>query len=240
MLHKTKGVVLNTINYSDKYILVQIFTEMFGQVTYMVSKTKSKNTKVPRSIFFPFAIVEMETQHQASRDIQRIKEARNALPLFYIPTQIGKTSMAFFLSEFLTRVLRDTGDSRMVFDFLYHSIQILEMTDKSIANYHLVFMIKLSRFLGFYPNLEDYGKNYLFDMLNGEFVPYKPMHRYFLDRYESEALSRLARITYENMHHFIFNRQDRINILNRMLEYYRLHLYDFPQIKSLEVLHQLF
>ena len=220
MLHKTKGVVLNTINYSDKYILVQIFTEMFGQVTYMVSKTKSKNTKVPRSIFFPFAIVEMETQHQASRDIQRIKEVRNALPLFYIPTQIGKKSMDFF--------------------FLYHSIQILEMTDKSIANYHLVFMIKLSRFLGFYPNLEDYGKNYLFDMLNGEFVPYQPMHRYFLDRYESEALSRLARITYENMHHFIFNRQDRINILNRMLEYYRLHLYDFPQIKSLEVLHELF
>lgn len=240
MLHKTKGVVLNTINYNDKYILVQTFTEMFGQVTYMVSKTKSRNTKVPRSIFFPLAIVEMEVQHQASRDIQRIKEARSSLPLFSIPTHIGKTSMAFFLSEFLTRVLRDTNDSRLIFDFLYHSIQILEMTDNSIGNYHLVFMIKLSRFLGFYPNLEEYEKNNLFDMMNGEFVAQQPMHKHFLNRSESEALSRLARITYENMHHFIFNRLDRINILNRMLEYYRLHLYDFPQLKSLEVLHELF
>ncbi len=240
MLHKTKGLVLNTINYNDKYVLAQIFTDSFGKVTYMVSKAKGKNTKVPKSLFSPLALLDLNVEHQASRDIQRIQEARVETYSYGISADMGKTSMAFFLSEFLTRVLRDTSDSRLLFSFISQSVQVLEMTDKSIANFHLVFMLKLSHFLGFYPNLEDYGEHSLFDMINGEFVLYQPLHKHFLNKADSKALSLLARISYENMHRFVFSRQDRMNIINKILEYYRLHLYDFPALKSLDVLHELF
>lgn len=240
MLYKTRGLVLNTINYSDKYVLAQIFTESFGRVTYMVSKSKGKNTKTPKSLFSPLAILELEVEHQASRDIQRIREARSELFLYDISGNLSKTSMTFFLSEFLTRVLKDINDSQLLFSFLEQSVHILEMTDKSISNFHLVFMLKLSHFLGFYPNLEEYRENYLFDMINGEFVMYQPLHKHFLNRSDSRSLSLMARISYENMHHFVFAQQDRINIINRILEYYRLHLYDFPALKSLDVLHELF
>lgn len=240
MLHKTRGLVINTINYNDKYMLVQIFTESFGRITYMVSKAKSRNSKVPKSLFSPLAVLDLEVEHQASRDIQRIREARAEAYLYGVMGDMGKTSMAFFLSEFLSRVLKDTSDSRLLYSFLEQSVQVLDMTDKSIANYHLVFMLKLSHFLGFYPNLEEYREHDLFDMINGEFVTYQPMHKHFLNRYDSKALSLLARISYENMHRFIFSRQDRITIINRILEYYRLHLYDFPALKSLDVLHELF
>lgn len=232
--------MLSTINYNDKYVLVQIFTESFGRVTYMVSKAKGKNTKAPKSLFSPLAILDLEVEHQASRDIQRVREARSELFLYDISGSLSKSSMAFFMSEFLSRVLRDTNDSQLLFSFLEQSVQILEITDKSIANYHLVFMLKLSHFLGFYPNLEEYRENSLFDMINGEFVTHQPLHKHFLNRTDSKALSLLARISFENMHRFVFSRQDRINIINKILEYYRLHLYDFPALKSLDVLHELF
>lgn len=238
MLHKVKGVVLNTINYNDKYILVQMFTDTFGRTTYMVAK--SKRAKVPRSLFSLLSLLDMEVEHQASRDIQRIKEIRPLLYYHSISTDMKKTSMAFFLSEFLTRILRDNNDGQLIFDYLSQTINILEMTDKSIANFHLVFMLKLSRFLGFYPNMENYRQGALFDMVNGEFVYKQPLHRHFLNQSDSLALSRLERITFENMYHFAFSQQERITIINRILEYYRLHLYDFPQLKSLDVLHQLF
>ncbi len=240
MLLKTKGIVLNNINYSEKYNLIQIFTEVAGQVTYMVSKTKSRSTKVPRSLFAPLAVLDLEVDHQPLRDIQRIREARPDMHYLSITSHIGKTSMAFFLSEFLTRVLRDINDTRLIFDFIYQSINILEMTHHSIANYHLVFMLKLTQFLGFSPNLEDYNRGELFDMLNGEFVGRHPSHPHVLTVADSEVLARLARITYENMHFFVFRQQDRVTIINRILEYYRLHLYDFPHLKSLDVLHELF
>jgi len=220
-------------------MLTQIFTEDFGRVTYMVAKTKSKTTKVPRTFFTPLALLNMEVDHQLSREIQRIREVNSLLQLYSVAGDMKKTSMAFFLSEFLTRTLKDINESKLLFDFLYQSIHILEMTDKSIANFHLVFMLKLSRFLGFYPNLDNYSEGQYFDMENGEFVFRQPL-KYYTNRQESYALSRLGRITYENMHKFGFSQQERINIINRMLEYYRLHLYDFPQLKSLDVLHELF
>jgi len=240
VLHKTKGLILNTINYNDKYVLVPIYTESFGRVTYMVSKAKGKSSKAPKSLFSPMAVLDLEVEHQASREIQRVREARPELYLYDISANLSKTSMAFFLSEFLSRVLRDADDSRLLFSFLEQSVQVLEMTDKSIANFHLVFMLKLSHFMGFYPNLEEYREGNLFDMINGEFVVSQPLHRHFLNRHDSKALSMLARISYENMHKFSFSRNDRLNILNRMLEYYRLHLYDFPALKSLDILHELF
>jgi DNA repair protein RecO (recombination protein O) len=47
-------------------------------------------------------------------------------------------------------------------------------------------------------------------------------------------------MTYENMALFRFSGNERQAIIYRILEYYRLHLADFPEIKSLEVLHAVF
>lgn len=240
MLYKTDAIVLNQINYNDKYVLVQIFTREFGRVTYMISKNKSKGTKVQRSLFSPLALLHLETEHKASRNIQRIREAQILYHQYDTMTNVGKTSMVFFLSEFLSRVLKETEDNTHLFNFLDQSIRILEMTDKSISNFHLVFMLKLSHFFGFYPNLEEYKQGSFFDMRNGVFVLQQPLHNNYVNRDESAHLARLARINFENMHKFIFTRQDRINIINRIIEYYRLHLGDFPKLKSLDVLHELF
>lgn len=240
MYQKIKGIILNTINYNDKYILAQVYTNNLGRVTYMVPKSNSKTSKVRKSLFSPLSILEMEVEHRDSRDIQRIKEAHIALPLYSIPESMSKTAIVFFLSEFMSKVLKEINDNNKLFDFLYQSVYILENADKSIANYHLVFMLNLSYFLGFYPNLEEYSEGNYFDMLNGEFTYKQPLHNHFVNSRDSFALSRLARISYENMHLFKFSQQDRINIINRMLEYYRIHLGEFSEIKSLEVLHELF
>ena len=240
MIQKVQGIVLGSINYNDKYILVQIYTDILGKVTYMVPKVNTRGSRVARSSFSPLAILEMEVEHRANRDIQRIKEAHTLLPLFSISTDIKKSSAVFFLSEFLSKILKDANESDHLFQYLFHSVQVLELAEQGIANFHLVFILNLTRFLGFQPNLEDYTSGDIFDMLNGVFVNKQPLHKHYISREDSAMLSKLARINYENMHLFKFSRQDRINIINRIIEYYRIHLNDFPPIKSLDVLHQLF
>lgn len=240
MLYKTQAIVLNTINYNDKYLLASLYTSEFGRVTYMVPKIKSKAGKIQKSMFAPLSILDMETDHLAKRDIQRIKEAQILYPLYSIQGNMIKTSIVFFLSEFLSRVLKETDEFQIIYNFLSQSVQVLEETEKGLANFHLVFMLKLTRFLGFYPNLEDYRENDYFDMLNGIFVSSQPLHNHYINKIDSKSLSLLSRISFENMHHFVFSRQDRLNIINRMLEYYRIHLHEFQTLKSLDILHELF
>lgn len=238
--YKTRGIVLSNIDYNDKYLLVQVFTEQFGRVTYMVSKSNGKNRRMHRSLFAPLSVLDMEVDHQASRNIQRIKESRLDLLQNGIAYDMTKTSIVFFLSEFLSKVLKDVENNPALFSFLSFSIETLNETQKSVSNYHLVFMLKLTRFLGFYPNLETYAKGNFFDLINGEFVSFQPLHNHYISAADGVALARLARINYENMHLFQFSRADRVNIINRMLEYYRIHLQDFSTLKSLDVLHELF
>lgn len=240
MFHKTRAIVLNTINYNDKYILASVYTDMFGRVTYMVPKLKSKAARIRKSLFSPLALLDMEVEHLPSRDIQRIKEVQTLSPLYSIQGNMVKTSLVLFLSEFLSRVLKDTDEYRIIFNYLSDSVQILEESEKGLSNFHLVFILKLTRFLGFYPNLEDYTRGDYFDLVNGVFVSRQPLHRHYVSGDESKVLSLLSRINYENMHHFQFSRQDRMNIINRMIEYYRIHLHDFQELKSLDILHELF
>ena len=240
MLHKTLGIVLSTIDYNDKYYLSVIYTETMGRVTYMLPKIKSKTSRLQRSLFSPLSILELEVDHQPSREIQRIREAHNSYPLFSIPTNMVKTSIVFFLSEFLNRILKETDDYRAIFNFISYSIKVLEELDKGLANYHIVFILKLTRFLGFFPNFENYKQGDIFDMLNGIFVGQQTLHKYFINKSDSQVLSLLARINFENMDRFAFSRQDRLNIISKMLDYYRLHLHDFPELKSLDILHELF
>lgn len=240
MFHKTRAIVLNTINYSDKYLLASVYTDQFGRMTYMVPRSKSKTSKIKKSIFSPLALLNMETEHQPSRDIQKIKEVYVLYPLHSISNNMVKTSIALFLSEFLSRILKDTDEYSIIFQYLSDSIQLLEESDKGLANFHLVFILKLTRFLGFYPNLENYREGDYFDMLNGIFADRQPLHNHYVNKTDSKALSLLSRISYENMHYFKFSRQERRNIIDRMIEYYRIHLHDFQDLKSLDVLHELF
>ena len=151
-----------------------------------------------------------------------------------------KSMVALFLSEVLFRVVREQEPDLRLFQYLYESIHLLEYADKGIANFHLVFLLGLLQPLGIFPSVESYHPGDYFDMLNGLFTDALPLHSHFLNETDSAAFVRLLRIGFENMALFGFSRQDRHAIIQHILTYYRLHLPDFPEIKSLSILQSLF
>ena len=240
MLYKTRAIVLYHVNYSDTYTIVHVLTEAFGPVSYLTAKTKGKTTRVPKSLFHPLSIVDLEVDHQNLREIQRLKEARVHISLLSILNNPVKSTMSIFLAELIGKVATDAQPDQRLFDFILESIRILEMLEKDYANFHLVFMIALSRFLGFYPDSNGYRPGMFFDLQNGVFATYKPDHPHFLNPDDSQVFFNLLRMNYENMALFAFSRHERKDIILRILEYYRIHLNRLPEIKSLEILHEVF
>lgn len=240
MQHKTRGIVLHNSIYSDIYVITLIYTEEFGITSYLRAKSKSRKTRTPQSLFHPLAVLDLEVDHRNLRDIQRIKEAKAHIPLVSLLNDPVKSAIGIFLAELIGKVVKEVQTNKILFDFLLQSIQILELTDKSCANFHLAFMVTLSRFLGFYPDDSGYKEGMFFDMRNGVFVISQPLHPHFLDPGESRFFYNLLRIKYENMTAFKLTGAERKTIITVILEYYRLHLTHFPGIKSLEVLHEVF
>lgn len=241
MLQKTVGIVLHTLKYNDTSNIVEMYTELTGRASFLVSVPRSRKAVVKSVLFQPLSLIEFEADFRANTTLYKIKEAKAFYPFSSVPYNPYKSSIALFLAEFLYRAIREEAENRPLFAYLVHSITWLDECGEGFANFHLVFLMRLSRFLGLYPNLEDYHEGDYFDMLNACFVSVRPqLHSSYINPDESGRLIRLMRMNYETMHLYSMNRAERTRCLTIINEYYRLHLPDFPLLKSLAVLQELF
>ena len=101
MLCKTRGIVLHTIPYNDKYSIIYMYTEAFGRASYLVSRSRGKKSTVSKALFIPLSVLEMEVEHLNKRDLHRIKETRICFPLNDVCCDPVKNVLALFLSEVL-------------------------------------------------------------------------------------------------------------------------------------------
>lgn len=241
MLQKTKGIVLRTLKYKDTSIIADIYTEVAGRASFLISVPRSRKAAVKSVLFQPLSLVELEVDFRPNTSIYKVKEAKAFYPFSTLPYEPYKSAIALFLSEFLYRAVREEVENRPLFAYLQHSMIWLDECRDGFANFHLVFLMRLSRFLGLYPNLEDYQRGDYFDLQNACFTSLRPqLHSHYIGPEEASRLTMLMRMNYETMHLFAMNRVERARCLTIMNEYYRLHLPDFPVLKSLEILKELF
>ena len=240
MYSTTRGIVLHITPYNDNYSIAHIYTELYGRTSYLIARQRKRKTRVANALFMPLSVLEMEVEHLKTRDIQRVKEVKICYPLSSIPAHPVKNAIALFLAEVLFRLIHTKEADPKLFDYLSNSIRYLEILEQGIANFHLVFLIYLSRYMGIFPNVESYTSGVFFDLLNGIFTPQTPDHSHYLNKEESAIFFRLLRLNYENIAIHSFSRKERTTIIQHILEYYRLHVTDFPELKSLAVMQSLF
>ena len=126
-----------------------------------------------------------------------------------------------------------------LFAYICDSMQWLDIAEKNFANFHLTFLMRMSRFLGFYPNLDDYVDGCVFDLRAATFSLLIPTHRDFLQPDDARRIHTLMRMDFPTMHLYRLNRTDRNRIVDVLLRYYSLHIPQFPELKSLSVLQEL-
>lgn len=241
MFQKTTGIVLHSLKYNDTTNIVDIYTELFGRLSFLVSASRSRKSAVKYVLFQPLSIIEIEANIRPNVNLHRIREAKSAFPFMTLPYDPYKSAIALFLAEFLYRSVREEAENRPLFAYLRHSIIWLDTCHENFANFHLVFLMRLSRFLGLYPNVDDYQKGDYFDLLNASFTSIHPqVHTFYIGGDEAYRVTRLMRMNYETMHLFPMSRTERARCLVIMNDYYRLHIPGFPELKSLSILQELF
>ncbi len=241
MLQTTEGIILRTTKYKDSALLVEAYTEAMGRASFLVVLPRSRKATLRAALFQPLSLVELVAEVRPSSSLHKVSEAKLSCPFASIPFDPFKQAIVLFLSEFLYRAVRHEQASPALFAYLKHSICWLDACRKNFANFHLVFLMRFSRFLGLYPNLDDYRPGAYFDLLNACFTPLRPQqHAFYIGTEESSRLLTLMRMNYDTMHLFAMSRAERTRCLTVLNDYYRLHLPNFPVLKSLDVLKELF
>ncbi|WP_294743773.1 DNA repair protein RecO [uncultured Prevotella sp.] len=237
---KTEAIVLHSLKYGEQKIIVDMFTRQYGRLSFAVQLPRSPHAKLKKQYFQPLTLLNIEADIRQQANLQKISEVSLLSPLPSLLSEPSKLAIGLFVSEFLHYALRDEQQNEPLFDYVRSSIEWLDSREHDYANFHLVFLMHLSRFLGFYPNIEVYCEGDFFDLRAAVFCPSAPVHRDFLMPQEAARIQLLMRMDFVSMHLFRLSRADRNRILELLILYYRLHIPQFPELRSLSVLQELF
>jgi len=239
MLHKTRGIVLKTTLYSESSVVVQIFTDKFGIQSYMINGVKKPRAKIRMNMLQPLHLVDMVVYHKANSSIQRISELRNSPVFRSIPYDIIKSTIVMFLNEVLYKSIRQQNADENIFDYIFSAISWFDESPQANPNFHLAFLLKLSRFLGFAPSTETKSDYSYFDLQEGEFKSLTPIHPYFIHKTDAGLFIELFITPFEKLNEIKIDNTTRRLILDKILVYYTLHTASFGEIKSHQVLEEV-
>lgn len=220
MTYKTKGIVLNFIKFKESSIICKIFTESFGLQSYIVNGVRSSN-KTKMSLFQPLTILDLVVYNKSSVNIQRLKEMKIDIIYMTNHTDIKKISVCIFLSELLSKILSNEPNQNEKFNFLYNSFLIYDSLEKNIKNFHIQFLLKLTKFFGF--QISDSSQ------ITKAYLNKKEQNDFVMDCISMDYNSKIHS-----------NYSERNDVLNSLIIYFSQSLGVNIKLKSLQVLKEVF
>ena len=221
MICKTEGIVFRYIKYRDTSLITTIFTREFGVQSYIINGVRSKSSKSKMAFFQPLTLLDMVVYHRENADINRISEVKCSHPFRNIPYDPKKSTIALFLTEILYKSIKEQHQAATLFSFLKQSVLMLDALEEGVENFHIQFLAKLSRYLGF--GLED--EQGMHEMLQ------------VFEHAEIEILRDFIQGNFGIVNRL--NSSQRTHFLEGLIQLYRHHHVDMGEIKSLPVLTQV-
>ena len=240
MLITTEGIVLHFIKYGESSVIATIYTRDFGRQSYLVNAARSKKSQNKASLLQPLFLVDMVAYQKQTRELHRIKELKSNQVYQNIPFNITKSSLVIFLSEVLYKSINEQESYPEMYDFIKNSLLYFDLMETGSSNFHLWFLFRLTEYLGFLPETNRVGFQGWFDMKIGAVVHFQPSHPFYANKDVTEYLMTLSSLKIHEISEFVISRSMRDTLITVLVDYYQLHFDDLGEIKSLNVLREVF
>ncbi|MDR5591477.1 DNA repair protein RecO [Christiangramia sp. SM2212] len=238
MLVHTKAIIIRALKYGEADLIVKAYTLSDGLCTYMLKGVlKSKKGKFKASMFQSLTLLDIVANHRGTGKMEYLKEAKVTGNYQSLHTHPVKLAMVMFLAETLRNAIREEESNESLFHYLEYSFHVLDTLDK-IANFHLLFLLNLTRYLGFQPENGMQDLPY-FNLLDGVFQEIST-NDYCIEGKNVDLLKSLLGTEFDALKHIKLNQSSRNDFLNMLLLYYELHIEGFRKPKSLSVLNEIF
>lgn len=232
---KTRAIVLKAIKYGDNSLIVKLLTEQNGLQSFIIKGTYNKNAKIRAALFQPLTLLDIVSA-KSRGDLSYLKEASVEYSYQTIPFNINKNAIVLFLCELLSKSIQEGETDLELFDFIHHSLIHLDELESNYADYPLKFALELSHFLGFSPNLSAYKPGFVFDLEEGCFRHDGSGITYIIDSQTSTLFFNLCRCSIFDDTSLNLTNNERRQLLEVVITYYKMHIGGFTDMKSTDIL----
>jgi DNA repair protein RecO (recombination protein O) len=239
MLQSTRGFVFNVTRYSDSSGVVRIFTEHEGVNSFLVKSLFTRTSRIKAALFGHLTFIDFLIDYKQGRSLQYIKEASLIKPYFEISNNAVRSSVLLFINELLIKSVREEESNPILFEFLEHTLDSLNDNDVPVTLFHLLFMVRLSDILGFGTINALTGEGEHFDLMSGTSEVNEPPHSYYVSAKPLELLKEISLLDYHDLKGINSSRSVRIELLDKLIDFYKIHIPDMSEIKSVSILHEI-
>ncbi len=230
MLLKTEGIVLKNVQFGESSLIVDIYSLAQGRLSCVINGVRSAKANTKQSTLAIGSLVEAVIYHRPQKELQRFKEVKPLYVYRSIPFNVIKGTVALFVTELIEKTVKESENNDALYTFLKQSYVFLDECHQ-VANFPLVFAIKLLPYLGF-----SAGNNWskqlpYFDMRESIFVE-KPPHMMFLESNLSILFQEIINKPFQEMETLIINKEERRELLDSIIQYYEYHLESFNKMNS--------
>ena len=238
MITSTSAIVLSKIRYKDNDIIVKLFTKEYGAISFIVKGGQnSKKNKIKYVYFQELTILEIQFNYNLKRDLQYIKDIEIKHNYTSSHTDLVKVSVIMFLSEVLSNVITHQKRDIQLYNYIEESLIWYDI-NKSNTYFHMIFLIELTRYLGFYPDM--LSNNFKYFNLEGGSYEKSKTSEYSITGDSLNLFNQILGIKFDSNPLPALNSKDKMEIINIILTYYKLHINNFKPIKSLEIVKNIF
>ena len=238
MLVSTEAISLNYIKYSETSIIVKCFTKSNGIKSYLLKGIRtSKKKKINIGFFQPLTQLELDANHRNNGNLESIRSVKIINPYKTIHLDIVKNCIVMFLSEVLSKSIKEEEKNFALFNFLKHSMVWLDQSER-FSNFHIHFLIKLLTFLGISPDLSNQNFD-SFNMIDGIFCQYDGSE-YCVEGEIVSHFKIFLGTDFDNQVKEVNTSVKRKKLIEFLIKYMQIHLSDFKRPTSLNILYELF
>lgn len=238
-LFKSIGIVFRSVKYSETSLILDIFTREKGMRSFIVSGVRSAKSRNKASLYQHLNILDL-VAYDKDNKLARIKECKMDHYYQKLSYDVVRSSIGLFLLEVCKNVIREKEENIELFDFIHERLKLLDSAEsQNFGLFPIKFLLELSQFIGFMPyNNFDTGTPY-FDLYNGRFIP-EMTEKYVSNREVSGSIAMIDNTSMDELVHLKINRDLRNHIIDDLIIYYRLHIDQFKELKTLGVLRTIF
>lgn len=234
----TKAIVLTSLKYGDTSLIVKAFTVSDGLKSYLLKGVlTSKKGKLKTAYFQPLMQLEIVATHRNKGTLESIREAKVNYHYQSLHTQVTKNAVTLFLAEMLGNAIHEEEANTALYNYVETALQWLDINDE-VANFHLYFLMALTKYLGFYPDTHNQEAPF-FDLLEGEFI-LRPSLNPLISGNNLSFFNKILGTHFDALNTVKMRKIDRQELLKSIVLYYELHLQGFRKPKSLAILNEVF
>jgi DNA repair protein RecO (recombination protein O) len=238
MLVSTSAIVITKLKYGENDFIVTCYTLQFGMLSFLLRGVlKSKKGAHLTAYFQALSQVTLEIDYKPNRSLHTIKEVKLTHLYTSLHSNVIKSAVVMFLSEVLASTLREEEQNETLYSYLEHTLLWFD-SHSEYSNFHLAFLLKLTKYLGFYPEVNHMEYDY-FNLQDGKFES-TPSNNYAISGENLELIKTLLNANFDTLSNIKINSKRRQSFLTMLLLYFELHLGSFKTPKSLQVLNQVF